>query len=327
MKAFGMRTIGCSMDRRGFIRGLSFASAAGVLGGCRVFTGAAGDFDEHLTVFLSDIHVSPGKYHSDRLRMVVAEILKMDPLPRRVVSFGDLAYLYGHKEDYVESRPILQPIVDAGIELVHGMGNHDRRDNFLEVWPEYAKKTLLKDRIVSEVSLGDCDLLLLDTLHQIDGSSSESDVKRGWITPGQFKGEQRDWLFDEVKRRKRPFLLGAHHAPTDVPDGNSAELVDLVMSTPNCLGWVQGHDHVWRTGLLRPTKHGWGDNTFKRILTLPSTGHWGDIGYVVCRTSPHAARMELEIRDRYFPNPEKRVSPLDDDIVAEKRGSFMTFRY
>ena len=35
---------------------------------------------------------------------------------------------------------------------------------------------------------------------------------------------------------------------------------------------------------------------------------------------------DLVMLDHFFPSPDRRNS-IDDDFVAEKRGSFMTFRF
>ena len=313
------------IDRRGFLNALIGAGGAMALGGCRMFSfGGKGN----RTVFVSDVHVGTEvTYQLERFRAVVDSILAMNPLPKRVVCFGDIAYLRGPVADYRVSRPEFERLLAAGIELTFGMGNHDRRANFLEVWPEYRKRMLMEDRIVSEVDLGDCDLIMLDTLHEPDETATEKQRNAGWITPGQLVGAQFEWLKSEMAKRKRPFFLGAHHAPYDNPAGDAEAVIALVMNTPLCVGWIHGHDHVWRKGLLRRPKCGWGDNFFKRVLCLPSTGHWGDIGYTRFETESGAARAELEMMDHFFPTPDKRVSALDDDLVAEKRGEFMTFRW
>ena len=314
-----------SIDRRGFLSSLMFAGGAMALGGCRAFRLGGND---NLTVFVSDVHVGvESAYQLERFRAVVDSILAMSPRPKRVVCFGDIAHLRGPVEDYRLSRPEFERLLAAGIDLTFGMGNHDRRDNFLEVWPEYRSRLLMKDRIVSEVDLGDSDLIMLDTLHELDDKATEYERKWGWITPGQFKGAQLEWLKAELPKRKRPFFLAAHHPVNEVTDGDWKELNDLVMDAPLCIGWIHGHDHTWRTSQIKNSKKSWWDNpASKRVLCLPSTGHWGDIGYVRFTTGPSSARAEMELMDHYFPYPEAR-SVHDDDIVAEKRGAFMTFRW
>ncbi len=56
--------------------------------------------------------------------------------------------------------PDLKLLVDAGIKLTIGMGNHDHRKAFLEVWPEYEKRTLIPGAIHTVTSLPDYDVVM-----------------------------------------------------------------------------------------------------------------------------------------------------------------------
>lgn len=307
------------MNRREFLKLGSLAAVSAAAGCKSVFGGRTQD--ENLTVFVSDVHIKPDTYQIERFERIVEKILAMDPLPKRVVCLGDLAWLYGRRADYETSRPLLERLTAVGIELTFGMGNHDRRENFLAVWPEYRKRLLMPDRIVSETSLGTCDLIVLDTLW-VD----HADETRMTKVNGEFLSDQLAWLKAETAKRTRPFFLAAHHPVNEIENGDWQALNDFIVATPNCLGWLHGHDHKWKNGLLRPTKRNWGDNVFKRWLCMPSTGHWGDIGYVTMRTGAGFARAELTILDRYFPNPEKRTW-IDEEIQREKTGAFCTFRW
>lgn len=311
------------MNRREFLGGLVFSAGAASLGGCKALGLADGALDCRTAVFISDVHVRADSYQLERFRRVVDEILKMSPLPKNVVCFGDIAYLRGAAEDYRASRPQFQRLLDAGIRLTFGLGNHDRRKNFLEVWPEYRERLAMKDFIVSEADLGTCDLVMLDTLHEPDNPEAE---ERGWITDGQFKEKRMAWLKGEMARRTRPFLLAAHHPLDEITDGDRRFLQDLVMETKLCVGWIHGHDHTWKHRLFGHSKRRWSDNVFKRSLCLPSTGYWGDIGYAVAYASDHALRVDYRALDHYFPDPDARTA-MDDDLLAEKRGAYMTFRW
>ena len=67
-------------------------------------------------------------------------------------------------------------------------------------------------------------------------------------------------------------------------------------------------------------------SVFKRWLCFPSTGSWGDIGFVAMRTEPGRARAELVLLEHFYPNPNQR-SWLDEEIVAEKGCCACTFRW
>ena len=150
--------------RRDFARGLLAAGLAAAVTPRRLFAAVPADFDETFAVFLSDVHVNgldkdagngnPFKTSMRHwLKANVAEILRMEPLPRHVFIFGDLAHLQGRLVDYKRSYPDLRLLIDAGIKLTIGMGNHDHRKAFLEIWPEYEKRTLLPGAIHTVTSL------------------------------------------------------------------------------------------------------------------------------------------------------------------------------
>lgn len=310
-----------TINRREF---LLAAGATGLLGSCEAMGGIGGTLDPDLTVFISDNHLNPGGYQCERMKFIVKEIMKLRPLPKNVVCFGDLAYLSGLPAEYAEARKLLRPILNAGIKFTVGLGNHDRRKTFLEAFPEYKERILVDGYIVSEADLGACDIIMLDTLHEPE---TEEDHRRGWIVDGQLKGAQFEWLKAEMARRTKPFLLAAHHPINEITDGDRKAIKDLVVKTPACIGWIHGHDHEWKHSLLGASDRKWTDTLFKRSLCLPSTGHWGDIGFVKLRVSPGIARAELVIYDHYFPNFDTPRTMLDRDVVAEKQGAFITFRW
>ena len=102
-----------NFTRRRFL-GIATAAACG---GCRsLFTGVAADFDETLSIFASDVHVSGSEpeyaYTTERLQAFVADVLRMTPLPRRIFFFGDLARFHGKREDYVRAIELIRPLRD-----------------------------------------------------------------------------------------------------------------------------------------------------------------------------------------------------------------------
>lgn len=308
--------------RRDFMAGLA-SCAAVAAGGCAIAP-AKRRHDPNLTVLLSDIHVSGKKggpvYQREKLAKIIDEILSLDPLPANVVTFGDLAYLWGLREDYKIARGLFKPIEDRGIKITHAMGNHDRRSAFLEVYPEYAGKSPVKDRIVSVVDAGGVDLLLLDGLQGTDGRAAND---MGPV-PGALDAAQYEWLAKELPAWKRPVLACSHFPVKEMASGKNA-LGKLIMKSPNAIGYVYGHNHRWETGYIA---EGWGSSAIKRTLCLPSTGHWGDIGYALLRTGDGKAVAELRQLDFYFPGPmpkEESHRKLWRTILEENRGRTCTF--
>ena len=91
-----------AMTRREFFIGATVASTLPVVAKAMM----SGGVDDHLSVFLSDIHVSGENvkgtvwgdqptYQNPLFEKVVDEILAMRPRPKRVVCFGDVALWFG----------------------------------------------------------------------------------------------------------------------------------------------------------------------------------------------------------------------------------------
>ena len=311
-----------AVSRREFLRLSAIGGAIMAAEGCRtLFTGVAADYDPNLTVFLSDIHVRGGKsYQLNYFKRIVAEVLKMSPLPKNAVVFGDLAYLFGRKEDYVTSAPYLKQLTDAGISVTIGMGNHDRRSAFLEVYPEYARRTKVPGRIVSVVDVGHADILMLDSLAGSDDRGNSSSGPGG----GTLDDAQQEWLLAELPKWKRPVFVCAHHPVFELAAGGK-RLSELLFRSPAFAGYINGHNHRWYAE--------WALRNFSQrmllcYLGLPSTGHWGDIGYTMFRTTPRDAVASLVQHDFFFPAPLKKgeVRPEKWDALLEKnRGAQYRF--
>lgn len=125
-----------NQTRRGFLKGIVATGTA-----TKLFTAAAGDYDEDLAVLLSDVHLCGTGRSADRrftcgeFDKLIAEILAMRPLPRRVIHFGDLSLANGAVEDYRLAKEKIALLEAAGIEFVHMMGTHDRRGKFASIFP------------------------------------------------------------------------------------------------------------------------------------------------------------------------------------------------
>ena len=289
------------ITRRGFFLGAAAAVAGSALGKDGV--------DANLSVFLSDIHISgvgvkgQPTYQNPLLDKVIDQILAMRPRPARAVVFGDVALWVGRAADYAESAPKLKRLSDAGIEVTITTGNHDHRDTLFAAYPDQAKKTPVPGRVTSVVDLGTADLFLLDSLDENPAGEGKNNG-----VAGALDAAQAEWLKAAAKAAKRPFFVGAHHQPEEVPvDGKN-------------LRWTRRWFH-----------NGYRRRHVVRIACLPSTGWWGTIGFAEFRTFADRAELSLAAgNDFFFPNPLKageRRPPEWDDIVAEETGSKTVFRY
>ncbi|MBR4652140.1 MAG: metallophosphoesterase [Kiritimatiellae bacterium] len=311
------------LSRRGFLRLAGAMGAATFTGGCvmpRFFTGDKSDFDDNLVVFLSDLHVRNSSCYQYRyFASQVAEILRMDPLPRRVIVFGDIAYHCGLKEEYETSAPFFRQMIALGIEVVFGMGNHDRRSAFLETWPEYAARQIFPGRIVSSTDLGPVDLLMLDGLQ---GTDDRGPQDMGPV-PGDFDLPQQEWIADRLSRLSRPTIVASHYPLVDLKVCGKP-FRQVLGSAPYVVGYVHGHDHRWKTDWI---SRGWKSSDIVRTLCLPSTGHWGDIGYATFRLSCKGAVAKFVQKGFFFPGPDNPRTQAWDDIEREHREATCTFSW
>ena len=308
---------GPMLTRRFFIGGMSAAFAVGPR---KLFAKEESDFDDNLLVFLSDVHAGAAKTCKcarKKLKEAVAEILKMRPLPRNVLVFGDVAHVYGLGADYDASRPAFKLLEDAGITVTVGMGNHDRRSEFAARWPDAPKKSLVPGRFVHLVETSGVGFLMLDSLQGTDDRAQDD---YGPV-PGALSDDQQAFLRDFLAKRTKPVILCAHHAPGEMKlCGRPLSLV--LVTTPCIAGYIHGHNHRWMRAWLR-NKDQKTPERAKHVLCLPSNGLWGDIGYATCRVSTGKVEVAPTLKDFWLSRPvsPERRPPEWDDILAEGRAS------
>ncbi|MBR1575089.1 MAG: metallophosphoesterase [Bacteroidales bacterium] len=318
------------MDRRSFLSSLALLGVQGCLmdasGAIRKLDAEPNDgrarrrrkgpvYDDNLVCLISDLHTNPGAYQPARLERTIADILALDPLPRNVIALGDLAYLLGKPEEYARLKEILVPLEASDIRLTLAMGNHDRRAHFAEAFPGYAAASELKDRFVYVVETPRVDFIVLDSLQ-------ESTDPRKWITPGALDDGQRAWLQEKLAAYKdKPVFVMSHHPLGEIG------IRDLLLDCPTCCGYIHGHDHVWRPGW---SHRNYRDRDLIRTLCVPSTGHWGDIGYTLLELGETSAVARLHQYEFFFPNPlaEGEAKPAQWSMIEEEhRDALCRFAY
>ncbi len=274
-----------------------------------------GEFDENLVVIISDLHTNPSGYQPARLERTISDIIAMDPKPRNVIALGDLAYLKGKPEEYALLKEMIAPLEAAGICLTMAMGNHDRRKRFAEAFPERAAASLVEDRFVYVVETPRADIILLDSLQE------DPDPEKG-IVAGALNDPQKEWLREKLSTyTDKPVFVTAHH-----PIGETG-IRDILVNSPTCSGYIHGHDHVWRDGWV---KKNYSVRNLVRTLCVPSTGHWGDIGYTVLRLEEDHAEAQIHEYEFFFPKPaaEGEPKPLQWKMIEdEHRDRICYFEY
>jgi 3',5'-cyclic AMP phosphodiesterase CpdA len=181
-----------------------------------------------LLAHISDTHFgcTPGAAY--RVRLVLDELLRMDPRPEVLVVSGDVAD-HGYSEEYAEAVQVLSTWEGP---LAICPGNHDVRapyaEAFLEGKPGKADRAHTFDR---------ARVLMLDSL--VD---AVDDVRQdhGLLGP-----ESLAWLDAELAADDRPTFVSLHHPPIDI----GVTLMDPIKLTDGDeLAAVLGrHEHVVAT--------------------------------------------------------------------------------
>ena len=275
--------------------------------------------DAATAVLLSDIHICgelvDGKskyypYNPTCLKLRIAEILQMRPLPANVLIFGDVAWDHGLEEDYRYAAELLSELEQAGIKVTLGMGNHDRRAPFFKVFGHYSSTTKVHSRVVSVVELPDFDFVMLDSLAELPGLK----LRQSTTVSGEISGGQIEWLGEWMKGRERKVVLGSHH-----PLGEMANLEKFIAESPQVAGYVYGHTHIWNKGVrvVRPRK----GLHMVPTLGLPAT-FYGDIGFAVMRSTPAAVEFEYTSKGFWWPqpaeNPPAEWQSRAEDLADER---------
>ena len=311
------------MDRRTFLGGIAAAGALGALqvaqaspvakiGSAAKKNRPSGKFDDNLVIFISDLHCNPDGYQPGKLSKVASDILALRPLPRNVIALGDLAFLTGRPAEYAAVKSALALLEEAGITLTLAMGNHDRRAEFGEAFPAQAAKSLFKDRYVYIVETPNADFIVLDSLQ-------ESESNTTYITPGKLNEGQTGWLKNTLDSYTKPVFVCAHHTIEEIG------LVRIISESPTCCGYIYGHRHRW----LKDWTEVWSKGSrVVRTLCMPSTGHWGDIGFVALQLGPESAVATLHVDDFFFPEPARNPAdrPAQWSVFPEElNGDTCTF--
>ena len=302
------------MKRRQFIGTLA---AAGILGAVEKIeatpvyktlegiSGMKAGLDENLIAFMTDIHLNPGGYQHERIKKVIADMLSADRRPAQLIILGDLACQSGSLEEYQALKEVIKPVEDAGIKITMTMGNHDWRPNFSEVFPDYAAKSKLSDRLVFVVETPATDIIVLDSLIQPENFGRP-------IMNGEISDGERSWLDTYLTEHPdKPVLISAHHPLQDT------KLNDVLSKHACVKGYIYGHDHRWRRDFLM----GRGPSgAIKQTLCLPSTGQWGDLGWAMMEITGKQATVTLHQDDFFFPAPAKtpESAPAQWKLMVEQ---------
>ena len=92
----------------------------------------------------------------------------------------------------------------------------------------------------------------------------------------------------------------------------------MLVESKTCCGYIYGHLHYWQPGWFRKNYN----PQFRiiRSLCVPSTGHWGDIGYTLLHLEEDHAEAALHQYEFFFPAPleEGKEKPALWSMIEEE---------
>ncbi|MHC4072056.1 MAG: metallophosphoesterase family protein [Planctomycetota bacterium] len=248
------------MNRRCFIKaGLAAAGAVVTIGAGDSFCANKNEKKATRWAFLSDTHIPAdvennyrGFYPYRNLRKVAADVISASP--DGVAITGDLARLTGELGDYENLKKLLGPVAEKSPVFL-ALGNHDNRQNFIQVFIEtLGEKQLVRGKHVVVAKRAPIRMIILDSLLYVNK------------VPGLLGKVQRQWLESYLKKSdETPTILCFHHTMGD-GDGDLLDvprLLDLVKPIRKVKAILYGHSHVY------------GFSRFKGIhlINLPAVGY------------------------------------------------------
>lgn len=282
------------MSRRSFLRKALGAGAAAALQGCAGIrhggSSAGRSRGPADWALVSDTHISAdlerierGGRMSERFRLVLADILAENRQLAGMLINGDLALNRGLPGDYAALAGLLEPTRRTQFDVRFVLGNHDDRDNFVEVFHGgRSPASPVTGRCVQVVESGGCRLFLLD-----------SRIRPNY-TPGELGPEQLQWLMQELDRiPDLPCILLLHHCMRgdSLALKDEAALTEILTHRRQVKAVIQGHSHEYHFRELAGI----------HFVELPATGYsfhaTQPIGWVRARVGPEGCDLELRAVD------------------------------
>jgi 3',5'-cyclic AMP phosphodiesterase CpdA len=251
-----------AIRRREFLKTSFFAGAAVAMPGCRTSLGTSSSAanEVHL-VLLSDTHVGGDRERAkdprgfdpwENLKGVVSDIIARSP--RGVVLNGDAASREGLVVDYQELKALLEPLGRVAPVYI-GLGNHDHRDNFGQVFTSTGGLNAdVRNHHVLVIEESFLRFIVLDSLFYVAKAA------------GLLGEHQRWWLTEYIKTHTdKPIVLFVHHTLGD-GDGDLLDadrLFAIIRPHRQVKAIFYGHSHSWNIS----------ERAGVKLINLPALGY------------------------------------------------------
>ena len=198
---------------------------------------------------ITDLHVTTGAdplnqmRNEQRLRQVLRSISDLKPRPVAIIASGDLVD-HGEPEEYEALKAIL---ADVNIPVYFAVGNHDRRDAFLEAFGGPFAPTDENGFVQYAVNFDGLRMVVCDTLAEGRDRSGCDEARADWL---------RRTLDEDATA---PTLVVMHHPPIisgvrwmdPEPGAPWIDLLaDVIRGRDNIRAVLCGHVHRAFHGLL-----------------------------------------------------------------------------
>ncbi|RYD81972.1 MAG: phosphohydrolase [Verrucomicrobiaceae bacterium] len=224
---------------------------------------------------------------ADHLRSAVGKITSFPVAPAGVLVNGDCSLDRGLPEDYATLMQLMNPLVDAGLPIHLGLGNHDEREVFwTAIKNARPSAPAVASKHISVIEGGKANWFLLDSL----------EVTKQ--TPGRLGDEQRAWLAKALDARAdKPALVMVHHDPmlveTEKKTGllDTAELLDVLLPRRHVKALFYGHTHTWKLA----------EREGLHLINLPAVAYTfkagGLTGWANCHLRADGMSLEIQAND------------------------------
>jgi Icc protein len=276
-----------SMNRKDFMatvaHGFGVMAFAAVAGSGDAIADEHGESQDVHLALLADTHIPENSSDGhrgfrpvDNLKQVVAQVLTNTP--EATIICGDAARLSGRKEDYESLKQILAPLAEK-TPVVIGLGNHDDRRNFFQVFNAEEKgKSPVGGKHVAVMERGGLRFIVLDSLLYVNKVA------------GLLGNGQRSWLAEFLaKADKRPTVLFVHHTLGD-GDGD-------LLDADRLFGILEPHRQVKAIFYGHSHRYAIEQRGDLHLINLPAVGYNFSnnqpVGWVDARFSPGGVELTL----------------------------------
>jgi len=271
--------------RREFLKSSFLAGAAAVWHGCRTSPRASSAENEIHLALLSDTHVGGDRERAkdprgfdpwENLKRVAPDIVSRSP--HGVILNADAASREGLTADYQELRTLLEPVSRVA-PIYIGLGNHDHRGNFKQLFTSAAGLDAgVSNHHVLIIEESVLRFIVLDSLLYVNKAA------------GLLGEHQRTWLIEYLKtHREKPAILFVHHTLGE-GDGDLLDadrLFEIIRGHRQVKAIFYGHSHVWNISQKQGVK----------LINLPALGYnfWEDqpVGWVDARFRRNGVDLTL----------------------------------